>query len=234
VLQYHQRSEKKANQNESTTEGQLTTAPTHNHFKPQLSRLLMNKPGFADSSGGGICEQRGVGSARVRFNINEVEEDHRTQRGIEARRERKKNKKMENQNREGRIRSTLEIILRNSLAAALVQLCNANRRVGGLLNIFLDDFVPRNQNMSERLAAFRALPRRRFTHLPPASENMLLAMQGDPDFSSTFSAYLPSAVITSEDSDDDSPRARRLRRRRRRRQRQQTRQEAENRRRASA
>lgn len=190
----------------------------------------MNKPGFSDtgSSGGGIREQQrgvNVNVSWVRFNINKVEEDHRMQRGIEARRKRKKIKKRADQNHEDRIRSTLEIILHNSnsLSVAIVQLCNANRRVGGLLTIFLDDFqgVPRNRklNVRERLAAFRASPRRRFTHLPPASENMLLAMEGDPDFSSAFLAYLPSAVsvITSEDSEGDSPRARRLRTRRKQR-----------------
>ena len=196
----------------------------------------MTKPGFSDSKGGGICEQRGIDtrSIRVRFNINEAEEDRRTERGIEARRERKENKKMAEQNREGRIRATLAIIRSNARSASLLRLCRSDHRVDVLLNLFLDLFVGPHQTMRQRLAAFRALRQNQFTNLTPQMENSLMALQGEPSFSTTFSAYLPSAVVTSEDSDEDiTPRGRRLRRRRRRRQRQEARQDAENRRNAA-
>ena len=197
----------------------------------------MKKPGFTDSKGGSICEQRGIDtrSIRVRFNINEAEEDRRTERGIEARRERKENTKMAEQNREGRIRATLAIIRSNARSASLVRLCRSVHRVEVQLNLFLDEFVDQHQTMRQRLAAFRALPQNQFTNLTPEMGVSLVALQLEPSFSTTFSAYLPSAVITSEDSNEDShtPRARRARRRRRRQQRQQTRQDAENRRRAA-
>jgi hypothetical protein len=195
----------------------------------------MKKPGFPDSKGGSICEERvnNTRIVRVRFNINEAEEDRRTERGIDARRERKEKKKMAEQNREGRIRATLAILRSNARSAALVRLCSV-RRVAVQLNLFLDEFVDQHQNMRQRLAAFRALPQNRFTNLTREMEASLIALQGEPSFSTLFSAYLPSAVITSEDSNEDSPtpRARRARRRRRRQQRQQTRQDEENRQRA--
>ncbi|CAB9504896.1 expressed unknown protein [Seminavis robusta] len=194
----------------------------------------MTKPGLCDSKGGGVSEQGGIDthSIQVRFNINEKEEDLRTERGIEARRERKENKKMAEQNREGRIRTTLSIIRSGARSANLLRLCRAERRVGVQLNLFLDEFLGQdNRDMRPRLAAFRALPENRSTSLTRQMENSLIALQGEPSFSSTFSAYLPSAVLTSEDSDEqNSPQAKRLRRRRRRRDRQQKRQDEENRR----
>jgi hypothetical protein len=193
----------------------------------------MTKPGLSDSKGGGICGQRGIDtrSIGVRFNINEAEEDCRTERGIEARRERKENKKMAEQNREGRIRATLAIIRNNARSASHLRLCRSDRRVDVLLHLFLDLFVGPRETMRQRLAAFRAFRQNEFTNLTPQMENSLLALQGEPSFSSTFSAYLPSAVVTSEDSDEDTtPRGGRLRRMRRRRQRQVARQDTENRR----
>jgi hypothetical protein len=193
----------------------------------------MTKPGLSDSKGGGICGQRGIDtrSIGVRFNINEAEEDCRTERGIEARRERKENKKMAEQNREGRIRATLAIIRSNARSASLLRLCRSDRRVDVLLHLFLDLFVGPRETMRQRLAAFRAFRQNEFTNLTPQMENSFLMLQGEPSFSSTFSAYLPSAVVTSEDSDEDTtPRGGRLRRMRRRRQRQVARQDTENRR----
>ena len=196
----------------------------------------MTKPGLSDSKDGSISQQRGIDthSIRVRFNINEVEEDRRTERGIQARRERKENKKMAEQNREGRIRATLAIIRSNARSANLLRLCRSDNRVGVLLNLFIDLLVGPNRTMRQRLVAFRALPQNQFTNLTPQMENSLITLQGEPSFSMMFSAYLPSAVVTSEYSDEDrSPRARRLRRRRRRRQRQEAQQDAENQRRAA-
>lgn len=171
---------------------------------------------------------------RVWFNINEAEKDRRTERGIEARQERKKSKKIAEHNREGRIRATLAIIRSNARSASLVRLSRSEHRIEVLVNLLLDLFVDQHRTMRQRLAAFRAVSLNQLTNLPPQMKNSLMALQGEPSFSSTFSAYLPSAVVTSEDSNDDSPtpRARRARRMRRRRQCQGMRQNAENRRRA--
>ncbi|CAB9521294.1 hypothetical protein SEMRO_1182_G249930.1 [Seminavis robusta] len=195
--------------------------------------MSTKKLGFSDSKGGSICEQQGI---RVRFNINEAEEDRRTERGIDARRERKENKKMADQIREGRIRATLAIIRSNARSESLARLCRSDRRVEVLVNLLLDLFVGQRQTARQRLAAFRAAPQNQFTNLTPDMEASLIALQVNPRFSTTFSAYLPSTVITSEDSSDDSstPTARRARRRRRRRQRQEIRQDEENRRRAKS
>jgi hypothetical protein len=166
----------------------------------------MTKPGFSDSKGGGICGQRcgqrkiGI---RVRFNIHEAEEDRRTERGIEARRKRKENKKLAKQNREGRIRATLAIVRSKARSASLLRLCRSDRRVDVLLHLFLDWFVgpPQpHQTMRQHLAAFRALPENQFTNLTPEMDNSLVALQGEPSFDRTFSAHLPSSVVTSEDS----------------------------------
>jgi len=214
--------------------------------------MFTKKLGFSDSKGGGIwgIGQQGshvfhkgsigkmasipfvLGSGiRVRFNINEAEEDRRTERGIEARRERKENKKMAEQNREGRVRVTLAIIRSNARSASLVRLCRSEHRVEVLLNLLLDLFVDQHQTMRQRLAAFRAVPQNQFTNLTPQMENSLMVLHGEPSFAHTFSAYLPSAVITSEDSNEDSPTPRAKRARRR--QRQEMRQYAGNRRRAA-
>jgi hypothetical protein len=150
---------------------------------------------------------------RVQFSgVDDEEERTRSKRGVEIRRHRKESKAKADQNRNGRILATLQILQTGNLTrvAALVQLCsnNGENDVGLFLLLFLNGFVPENQNVRARLAAFRQMPANRLENLSGRAQNQLLSLHGEPSFAHTFRAYLPSAVVTSG-SDDDSPRTRR-------------------------
>ena len=145
------------------------------------------------------------------FGIDPKEEEIRSERGAEERRRRKEEKAMSDQNRQGRIRATLQIIRTKDRAPALLSLCNKGRDndVALFLTSFLNGFVDPNRNMRARLAAFRQVPSNRFNdNLSPRAENQLMSLNGEPSFAHTFNAYLPSAVLTSG-SDSDSPPTRR-------------------------
>jgi hypothetical protein len=142
-----------------------------------------------------------------------VEEKLRTERGIESRQKRKESKNMADQIQDAYIRAILGIIRNDNRAGSLVRLCRGGSDVSVFLNMFLDDFVAQNESRRVRLTAFCRLPKNRLTDLSSQSENLLLALQGDSTFSQTFSAYLPSTVVSSG-SKDDSTRSRRRSRRR--------------------
>lgn len=154
-----------------------------------------------------FTKSNGENYSKVRFDssVNSEEEDRRTARGVELRRQRKELKKMADRNREARINATLNILRSESRAAVLVRLCSRGNRVGGILNLFLDDFVNQNERMGARLAGFRQLPRNRL-HLSAEQEMLLMTLNVNSEFSHAFAAYLPS-------TDDDSPRTRRRSRR---------------------
>ena len=77
------------------------------------------------------------------FGIDPKEEEIRSERGAEERRRRKEEKALSDQNRQGRIRATLQIIRSDGRAQALLRLCNSRRDndVATLLTLFLNGFV---------------------------------------------------------------------------------------------
>lgn len=152
----------------------------------------------------GLTETAARGEKTVRFfGIDPKEEEIRSERGAEERRRRKEEKALSDQNRQGRIRATLQIIRTKGRAPALLRLCNDGRDndVALFLTSFLNGFVDPNQNRRARLAAFRQVPANRFNDLSPRAENQLMSLNGEPSFAHTFHAYLPSAVLTSTGSD---------------------------------
>lgn len=158
-----------------------------------------------------LHQQHSTKEKTVRFfGIDPKEEEIRSDRGAVERRQRKEEKALSDQNRQGRIRATLQIIRTGGWVPALLSLCNNGRDndVALFLTSFLNGFVDPNQNMRARLAAFRQVPANRFNNLSPRAENQLMSLNGEPSFAHTFRAYLPSAVLTSG-SDNDSPPTRR-------------------------
>jgi len=131
----------------------------------------------------------GKAGKKVQFSGIDLEEErNRSKRGAEIRRERKDNKKMADQNRNGRIRATLAVIRSGSRAAALIRLClNAGEKdVRTFLHAFLNGFVAGNPNVRARLAAFRQVPANRFENLTGRAQNQLIALNGEPSFEQTF------------------------------------------------
>eukprot|EP00978_Attheya_sp_CCMP212_P044187 scaffold303632_cov47-Attheya_sp.AAC.1 len=149
---------------------------------------------------------------RVQFSgVDEEEERTRSKRGVEIRRQRKECKAVADQNRNGRIHATIQILQtgNQTRVAALVRLCsnNGENDVDFFLRMCLDDFVPPNQNVRARLAAFHQMPANCLEDLSGQAQNHLMYLHGEPSFAQTFRAYLSSAVVTSG-SESDSPRTR--------------------------
>jgi hypothetical protein len=69
----------------------------------------------------------------VRFDssVDWEEEDCRTARGFESRRERKESKEMAHRNRQARVRAIVEIVYQQRRSASLVALAQRNRPVPG-------------------------------------------------------------------------------------------------------
>ena len=150
----------------------------------------------------------------VRFDssVDWKEEDCRTARGFDSRRERKESKKTAYRNLQARFGAVVEILYKPRLSTSLVTLALGNIRVHGLLDLFLDDFIEQNRDdIATRLGSFRNLQFNtisgRQTGVTDGVVSVLLAIA---EFSNTFRAYLPATVLSFAE-DDDSPRSRRSR-----------------------
>jgi hypothetical protein len=154
----------------------------------------------------------------VRFDssVDWEEEDRRTARGFESRRERKESKEMAYRNRQDRVRAVVEIVYQQQRSTSLVALAQLNRPVRRLLEAFLDYFVDENDDdIATRLGGFRNLP---LTDIrdkqTKATDAVVFALLAIDEFFNTFRAYIPATVLSSSEH-DDSPRSRRRRTRRR-------------------
>jgi hypothetical protein len=81
---------------------------------------------------GGVCFDKSVDSE---------EEDRRTARGIELRRQRKKRKKMSAEYKKGRKKATAKILMTPTCRQRLVTLCGQDPLVDAIVRSFLDEFV---------------------------------------------------------------------------------------------
>ena len=155
----------------------------------------------------------------VRFDgsVDWEEEDRRTARGFQLRRERKERKWTAYCNRQNKIEATVDIIHQPRRSTSLVALARRERRVRGVLKIILSEFVPEDDDIATRLTAFRNMSLNSILDsLSEYTECFILALFSFPAFFNTFRAYFPSIVVTTSSSDDDdSPRSRRRRRRQR-------------------
>jgi hypothetical protein len=144
---------------------QASTATSRVWSKDPTTWRDMPRTSFVKEDGD-ICKRVHFGS------INWEEEDQRTARGVELRREREELTNMADRNRDNRIQATLEIIRDPRCAASLIRFCNGNR-FKTLLNLFLDNYVAPNERMTG-MTAFRRLPQNRTANLTQETENLLL------------------------------------------------------------
>jgi hypothetical protein len=147
----------------------------------------------------------------VRFDssVDWKEEDCRTARGFDSRRERKESKEMADRNLQARVSAVVEILYEQCFSTSLIALARGDRPVRRQLNAFLDFFIEKNDdNIATRLGSFRNLPFNnisdRQTKTTHAIVSVLLAID---EFFNTFRAYIPATVLSSS----DSPRSRRSR-----------------------
>jgi hypothetical protein len=132
----------------------------------------------------------------VRFDssVDWKEEDCRTARGFDSRRERKDSKEMANRNLQARVSAVVEILYEQCFSTSLIALARGDRPVRRQLNAFLDFFIEKNDdNIATRLGSFRNLPFNnisdRQTKTTHAILSVLLAID---EFFNTFRAYIPT------------------------------------------
>jgi hypothetical protein len=146
------------------------------------------------------------------------EEDRRTARGGQLRREKKERKQMEHRNRQERINAVVEILHDERYSTSLVALANENDEVRDTLVLIVNRFnvLQESNDISLRLEAFRNLEMSTITERLDGAVvlagNLILLAQVTP-FYEAFHRLLPATIVSSSSSEDDRSPARRDRRR---------------------
>jgi hypothetical protein len=145
------------------------------------------------------------------------EEDRRTARGIESRRQRKERKKMSYEFKKGRKRATAAILMAPTHRQRLVDLCGRDLVVDASVRTFLDEFVQvqgNNNTTDAILLAFHQLgiTLELVATNPNVQANLETLGLVSSEFQDEFESDLPAAVVTSgseaEDANQRRPRKR--------------------------